>query len=174
MTNQKKSQRGMALMEALISMLVMAFGVLGFLGLQAKTAALQVEAYQRSQALILLEDLTQRMRLNQANASAYVGADIGVTDPGDCSGLGIGAARDLCEWSQLIRGAAEKSGSTLVGAMLGARGCVISPSANQYQLTIAWQGMVSTGAPASTCGKDAYSSENTRRVVTGVLRIGVL
>jgi type IV pilus assembly protein PilV len=169
-----KAQRGVALIEVLVSMVIIAFGVLGFVGLQAKTTVLQIEAYQRSQAWILLEDLTQRMRLNQSNIAAYVATDIGTTDPGNCSTLAMGATRDICEWSELIRGSAEKSGTSAVGAMLGARGCVNSPGANFYQISIAWQGQQATGAPANVCGKDAYSAENMRRVVSSVIRVGVL
>ena len=47
------SQRGAAMMEVLITMVIIAFGVLGFVGLQAKTALSQIEGYQRSQALML-------------------------------------------------------------------------------------------------------------------------
>ncbi|HSV54223.1 MAG TPA: type IV pilus modification protein PilV [Burkholderiaceae bacterium] len=174
MTRRSGAQRGVALMEVLIAMLIVAFGVLGFVGLQTQTTVSQVEAYQRSQALILVNDMAQRMSLNRANAAAYVGTDIGTTNPGDCTVIVNAADKDLCEWSALIRGEAEKSGTTAVGAVLGARGCITNTGANQYLISIAWQGLQATGAPANSCGLNAYTQENLRRVVNTVLRMATL
>ena len=170
----RHTESGAALIEVLIAMLIVAFGVLGFVGLQVQTTVSQVEAYQRSQALILVNDMAQRMNLNRTGAAAYVAANIGTTAPGSCSTAAIGSARDICEWSLLIRGEAEKSGTTAVGAMLGARGCITNPSANFFVLSIAWQGVRATGAPANGCGLNAYSDEKMRRVVTTVVRIATL
>lgn len=167
-------QRGAAMMELLIAMLIIAFGVLGFVGLQAQTALSQVEGYQRSQALILINDISERISLNRASAAAYVGSNIGTTDPGDCATPATQAGKDLCEWSKLIQGSAEVQGTAKLGAMTGARGCITSPAANQYLISIAWQGVQATGAPANTCGQDAYSNENMRRTVTTVLQIATL
>lgn len=168
------SQRGAAMMELLIAMLVIAFGVLGFVGLQAQTALSQIEGYQRSQALILINDISARIALNRTNAAAYVVTDIGTTNPGSCAAAATQAAKDLCEWSLLIQGAAEVQGTAKLGAMTGARGCISSPAANQYLISIAWQGVQATGASANTCGQNAYSSENMRRTVTTVVQIATL
>lgn len=168
-------QKGVALIEALIAMLIVAFGVLGFVGLQAKTTVANLEGYQRSQALILVNDMVERMKLNRMNAAAYVANDIGTTAPGDCTNVTFTAAqRDLCEWSTAIQGAGELQGGNKVGAMLNARGCITNPATNQYLIVIAWQGMQPSGAPANTCGQNAYSSENTRRVVSVVMQVAQL
>jgi type IV pilus assembly protein PilV len=169
-----RTQRGAAMMELLIAMLIIAFGILGFVGLQAQTALSQLEGYQRSQALILIGDISERIALNRANAAAYLGNNIGTTDPGDCATPSTRAAKDLCEWSSLLRGAAEVQGTAKLGAMTGARGCITSPAANEYLISIAWQGVQATGAPASACGQDAYSAENMRRAVTTVVQIATL
>ena len=162
------------MMEVLIAMLIIAFGVLGFVGLQARTALAQVEGYQRSQALILANDIAARMALNRTNAAAYVGTNIGTTAPGDCATAATQAAKDLCEWSLLIQGSAETQGTTKLGAMIGARGCISSPAVNKYVISIAWQGVQATAAPASSCGLNAYSKENMRRAVNTVLQIAIL
>lgn len=162
------------MIEVLIAMLIMAFGILGFVGLQAQTALAQVEGYQRSQALILVNDIAARMALNRSNAAAYVATNIGTTDPGDCATAATQATKDLCEWSLLIQGSAEVQGTAKLGAMTGARGCISSPAANQYQISIAWQGVQATAAPASVCGLNAYSNENMRRAVNTVLQVATL
>ena len=168
------SHHGAAMMELLIAMLIIAFGALGFVGLQAQTALSQMEGYQRSQALILINDISERMSLNRANAAGYVASNIGTTDPGDCTTPATRALKDLCEWSLLIQGAAEVQGTAKLGAMSGARGCITSPATNQYLISIAWQGVQASGASVNTCGQNAYTNENMRRTVTTVLQIATL
>lgn len=172
--NARHTRGGAVMVEVLVAMLIIAFGVLGLVTLHIQTTTLQIEAAQRSQALIWVNDLAQRINLNRTNASAYLGTDIGTTDPGDCEVATTVAGRDVCEWSRLIRGASEMKGSQAVGAMPGARGCVTSTEANLYVLSVAWQGMQPTGAPAEACGKDAYSDEKLRRVVSLTVRIATL
>lgn len=177
----RQRERGASLLEVLIAMLVVAFGLLGYIALQGKSVAATMEGAQRTQALMLVNDLAQRMELNRWNADAYVANDIGVTAPGDCTTAGwTQAQRDLCEWSLNIRGAAETVGTSQVGAMLAARGCVSklnslsTPGMDYYQITLAWQGLSASAPPVAVCGKDAYASEDTRRVVTAVVQVAQL
>lgn len=167
-------QSGAALLEVLVSMLIVAFGVIGFVGLQAQTTVLQTEAYQRSQALFLLNDFAQRIYLNKSHASEYVANDIGTTTVSNCSAQTSLAQRDLCEFALLIQGAAETEGTVKKGAMIGARACVTQTTANQYVVALIWQGVRASSAPVNQCGKGAYSPEEVRRAVTTVVRIGTL
>ena len=90
------------------------------------------------------------------------------------------AVADLQAWDALLKGAAETDGGTLVGAMIGARGCVsYDDAADVYRVSIAWQGLIATTDPltvdaALTCGKDLYGSEAQRRIVSTTLRIADL
>lgn len=168
------SQRGAAMMEAMITMLIIAFGTLGFVGMQAKTALSQIEGYQRSQALMLLNDISSRMSLNRTNAASYVSNNVGIDNLPNCITPSSRVDKDLCEWSLLLQGAAELQGTTKLGAMTGARGCITSPAANQYLISIAWQGVQATGAPSTVCGQNAYSNENMRRAVTTVVQVATL
>lgn len=175
MTTPHSPQKGVALIEALVAMLIVAFGVLGLVGLQARTTVANLEGYQRSQALILVNDMAERMKLNRINAAAYVSSNIGTTAPGDCTNVALTAAqRDICEWATTLQGAGELQGGTKVGAMLNARGCITNPTTNQYLIVVAWQGLQPSGAPANTCGQNAYSSEDTRRVVSVVMQVAQL
>lgn len=175
------AQRGFSLIEVLVTILILAFGLLGLAGLQARTMTMEMESYQRAQALVLLHDMAARLEGNVAQAASYVTtAALGTGDdqPASCASLAVGSARDHCEWSNQLKGAAESSGGASLGAMLGARGCVTqvqAPNATTgictpgiYEVVVAWQGMVETVAPNAsiTCGKDLYSSEAARRVVT--------
>lgn len=168
-------QAGAALIEALVAMLIVAFGVLGVISLQTRSFVSNMEGYQRTQALILVNDMAERINLNRTHASDYLATDIGTTDPGDCTDVTLTRAKkDLCEWAKAIQGASETEGANHVGAVLAARGCITSPATNQYLIVLAWQGLQPTGAPNNDCGKGAYSSEDTRRVASVVVQIGTL
>src|SRR6476620_2364400 len=113
-------QSGALRIEALIAILICAFGLLGFAGMQARATSAEFESYQRSQALVLIEDIVSRINANRANAGAYVSAGlIGGGAIADCSAL-VGAPRDVCEWANLLRGSAETRGATKVGSMFNA------------------------------------------------------
>jgi type IV pilus assembly protein PilV len=87
-----RRERGSILIEVLVSILICAFGLLGFVALQARATTSEFEAYQRSQALVLLEDITNRLNTNRANAASYVTDGlIGGGEMADCSGLDTSA-----------------------------------------------------------------------------------
>ena len=120
-----RSQRGVSLVEVLVAMVILAVGLLGLVGLQGRLHVLQMESYQRAQALILLHDMGSRIMLNRNNADDYVtGSPLG--EGADCT-LILGATRaieDSRDWCNAIQGSAETIGAddTRVGAMLGGRG----------------------------------------------------
>ncbi|OHC71308.1 MAG: type IV pilus modification protein PilV [Rhodocyclales bacterium GWA2_65_20] len=165
--------RGTTLIEVLVTVVIIALGLLGMAGLQSRSHALEFESYQRGQALILLQDMVDRMNNNATAAAGYVtGATpmgTGATDAADCTALASRALADLCEWSKALKGSAELSGSTKQGAAIDGRGCIVSTGTNAYLVSVAWQGMSATFAPVNTCGQNSYSSETTRRVVGAVV-----
>ena len=81
-------QRGTSLLEVMITLVLVAFGLLGIAAFQAKAQVGSIEAYQRAQAVLLLEDMQSRISGNSAQAEAYVTASpVGTDDsqPADCS-----------------------------------------------------------------------------------------
>ena len=161
------------MMEVLVAMLITAFGVLGFVGLQARTTLSGLEGYQRSQALLLANDIAQRISANRVEAPSYLGANVGVADPGTCPAAPA-AARDMCEWASLLRGSGERLGIRQLGAVQAARGCITNAGPNAYLITVVWQGVQPTGPTPISCGSGDYPAENLRRGVSTVLRIGTL
>lgn len=68
-------QGGFTLIESLIALLVAALGVLGILGVQMRTLANTQTGGQRGQAIRLIEDLSERLKVNpnaEANAADYL------------------------------------------------------------------------------------------------------
>ena len=180
------AQRGVSLIEVLIAMVILAIGLLGLVGLQGRLQVMQMESYQRAQALMLMQDMANRLVLNRGNAAAYAAA-APVAAP-----LGEGAAcpvantsrveRDTRDWCEALQGAAETMGGTNLGAMVGGRGCVESLGGDEYMITVAWQGLGPVAAPPATvtCGENLYDGGSNclndlcRRVVTTIVRIATL
>jgi type IV pilus assembly protein PilV len=185
------SQRGTSLIEVLVTMVILAFGLLGAAGLQARLQLADMEAYQRAQALILVDDIANRIATNRAHAAAYVtgagnplGTGMVCPTPGPSSTL---QQTDTAQWCNALQGAAEVAGASKIGAVLGARGCVESLPSNEYLVTVAWQGMAPISAPPTSvaCGANLYNgavgstssncaTDHCRRVVTTVVRIAGL
>lgn len=178
--------RGLSLVEVLITVVVLAFGLLGLAAFQAKAHVGTIESYQRAQAAVLLQDMQSRLAGNGAKAAEYktttplgTGSEVGE----DCADEEAGSARDLCEWSAALQGAAEQRDGNHAGAMEGARGCITELRAQNdatgvctpavYQVTIAWQGMHPTRAPAQACGRGQYGEDTHRRAVSVRVAIGL-
>jgi len=188
------SQRnaGFSLIEILVSLVVLLIGLLGFASLLVHANKAEMESYQRVQALILLQDMADRINTNRKVASCYVTPN----PTGGSAYVGTGysstpvctagsaeqqtrAVADLTEWNTVLQGAAETnaiSGNS-VGAMIGARGCVAYDSTTkQYTVTVVWQGLSATASPTAglTCGSGLYGTETKRRAVSTVLSIANL
>src|SRR5918999_2782918 len=63
---------GFTMLEILISLLLIAIGLLGILGLQAQATVAEFESYQRGQALILVQDMVDRINTNRGAGLCYV------------------------------------------------------------------------------------------------------
>ncbi len=171
------SERGFSMIEILVTIVILAIGLLGLAGLQAKALTAQMESYQRQQALILVKDMADRIEANRKNAASYIKEFLpektcpdSVTQP-DAAATVI--EKDLYEWCRAMLGGAEEDAKgNKVGAMVGAYGCITQVSAGgagvpaQYLVSVAWQGLEATASPDNTCGTGRYgSNEALRRVI---------
>lgn len=177
-------QIGTSLIEVLVTMIILSIGLLGLVVLHGRLHQLQMESYQRSQGLILLNDMANRIALNRSAAASYVTASplgVGMTCP-------VGAVTrqdaDFSELCTALQGAAETLGLNQVGAMVGARACVEEIVSGEYLVTVAWQGLGPVSAPPAsvTCGATLYDGADgspcvndlCRRVVTTIVRVATL
>lgn len=102
---------GFSLVEILVSMLVVAVGILAVLGVQMRTLADAQTGVRRAQVVRLIDDLSERMQVNpsaMANLEAYEvdfgnppvsGADCAATA---CGGTDL-AKYDVASWKQLVQ-----------------------------------------------------------------------
>jgi len=191
-----RAERGFTMLEVLVSLVILVFGLLGMIGLQARAQVATFESYQRGQALILVQDMADRVATNRQAAGCY-GITTNTTSgtpylgsgytgtPACTAAVGTAATRtladdDLQAWDRGLKGAAEVSGTDKIGGVIGARGCVsFDAPTNSYRVAVAWQGMAATVAPtagdaAATCSKNLYGTETQRREVSVTVRIASL
>lgn len=183
-----KNQTGMMLIEALVSLVIAAIALLGTVTLMAKSTRGEMESYQRVQALTLVQDMVSRINANRQVAACYSNGATGLsttTAPLPVCATGAPtptvvqaatANADLAAWKNALLGSSEVSGSSKVGAMIGAVGCITQiDAANQiYQVSVAWQGLMPTAKPTLTCGKTSISDSNVRRVISVQIQIANL
>ncbi|MBS1188294.1 MAG: pilV [Rhodocyclaceae bacterium] len=186
-TKSNQSQQGVTLIEVLVAILIAAVGLLGLAGLQARAMTAEFESYQRSQALLLAMDMAERMRMNRAYFGIYKNVSNADDGTGFVGTAGTGhfslscpsadhATQSLCDWDDLLKGSAEKSGAAKIGAMIGARGCVTYapstelagiPDSGEFTVAVVWQGNAETAAPtvqgtgvALNCARNLYTDSD--------------
>lgn len=105
---RRPRRRGIALMEAMIAILLLSIGALGYAALQIKGLSASSSSMWRSKASNLAYEMADRMRANRAGAvaGAYnaLGAPQVVTDCGavaDCSPVRM-AQLDHAQWNTTL------------------------------------------------------------------------
>lgn len=98
LTASPRKQYGATLIEVLVTLVVLAIGLLGIAGLQTMSIKSNQSAYYRSQASFLAYDITERMR---ANRKAAQDGDYDVNFPASSKANAVSGTRakqDLAEW----------------------------------------------------------------------------
>lgn len=176
---------GFTLVEILVALVIFLVSALGIAGLVTRTVQQETESYQRVQAVLLLQDMQERLSANRQVASCYAGSitlGSGFTgastlscNAGTAAQQAIAVA-DLKQWDNSLKDSAEKTNTSNAGALIGARGCirVIDAAQQLYQITVAWQGMGETVVPSDKCGEFQYGDETRRRTVSAQVRFATL
>lgn len=133
-SNTSALQKGVGLLEVVISIAVLSIGLLGVAHMQGVGAVSIEHSYQRSQATVLAYDIADRIRANPGSAANYLTETMspGSARPksGCRSTTGCTAAQmaenDLYEWNSAIRAA--------LPAAVG----VITLSEATYTVSITW------------------------------------
>ena len=81
---QPKTQRGIALLEALISMLIFSLGILGVIAMQTTATKTVTETRYRTEAALLADEMMGRFWANIGNAASFNGFDTNVALPANC------------------------------------------------------------------------------------------
>lgn len=103
-----RNQRGVTLLEVLISIIVLSVGLLGYAGLQTVSMKNNTSAFQRSQATMLTYDIVDRMRANKPNLASYSVA------------MGsIGSYADVISWKNEVAAALPDGDASVVVDLAG-------------------------------------------------------
>lgn len=178
-----RSQKGFSLVEVLVSITVLCFGMLGLVGLQAAALQANREARLQSAAVRLAEEMAEMMRSNKAQAAALTNNpylfDVNSTSTltattcglpggtGACSTMELVAKRDVYEWlTRAVTGVKDSGGVVLTPAELPGARAVICQDDRPYD---------SAGLPQWGCSgtggtlvlKMGWTRGNTLRGATG-------
>jgi type IV pilus assembly protein PilV len=176
--HRPRRSQGVSMLEVLVAIFVLTIGLLGTASMQSQMQTTQVESYQRAQAIVLLQEMVDRISANRKDVASYVAADLGLSSQ-DCTTPTTVAGKDLCDWNNALFGAAELKGTQTLGAMTGARGCITNPVTTmprEVVVAVVWQGLRPTVAPGgTTCGQNLYGAgDKTRRAMIARITIGCL
>jgi len=101
-----RRESGLGMIEILVALLILSIGLLGLAAMQVTSTKMTTQALQRTQAMLLAQDLVERVRANRSNAEEYDGLE--VTDADSCetdfnATAGNTNANDEAEWSNAVR-----------------------------------------------------------------------
>jgi type IV pilus assembly protein PilV len=96
-SQSRAASAGFSLLEVLVTLVVVAIGLLGVAGMQVTSIKLNRVAETRSSGVVYVSDILDRMRANPLNASKYVTdfTDSAATDATQ-------AERDLRDWKAAL------------------------------------------------------------------------
>ena len=115
----KKTQSGVALLEALVGILIFSIGILALMGLQAQSIRNTVEAKYRNEAAYLANQIIGQMWVDRSNLAAY--------------DTGGGANPNMVAWENQVA-------NTLPRVVAGgANSPTIIVAGSQVTVTIFWQ-----------------------------------
>lgn len=177
-------QRGSTMIEVLVTFIIVTVGLIGLLALQSRLQHSEMEAYQRSQALLILGDMAHRLSNNINVAETYVTGDQGLGVGTSCPTGTSTSAIDMREWCEALQGASETLSGDNLGAMIGGRGCIENLHNGTFMISVVWQGLSPLAAPPESvgCGKNLYDAaansscknDRCRRVATTLVGVATL
>ena len=141
-----KNQRGLSLLESLISLLVLALGILGLVSAQTRTLVETRTTNSRAAAIRQIVDLGERIKLNRSAAlagkynieewslvkdSAPDNCNVAIDDDDENEGVSINdaAACDVWQWRQSLQRSLPSGQGTITRIT----------DTNQLRIIIAWQ-----------------------------------
>lgn len=163
-----QAQRGSSLIEVLVTMLIFAIGLLGFAALQNRAQRTELEAYQRVEAINLIDWIAAQVRSNREAAGCYglVGTTYvgtGYTGTYSCSDYGTAVtqaqvADDVNAWDDMLKGVSESLDGVNTGGLINARGCIEYDGVDTIDITLVWQGVVETTSleGLTTCAESEF------------------
>jgi len=149
----RQTMRGFTLIEVLVTLVVLAIGLLGLAGLQANSLKHNNNAYQRTQATYFAYDILDRMRTNPEGVEAGDYDAINTTPPPTAPTCLVSAGT-ICNPADLVLNDTFEWATRLAATLPSGRGTVTAtvpgtPNA-PFTVTVMWDDM-RTGATGTNC-----------------------
>jgi len=144
----QRPQLGIALLEALVALLILAFGVLGLLWMHQQALVQQRQQLMRSVAISIADDLAERMHLNSPQRALYAKAwGAATTTAPDCAATPC-TRQDLAAWDM------QQLQQTLQSQLPEGDASVfaLSEAASWWGIVIAWRDLNETYRTDTTSG----------------------
>ncbi len=146
LTVSKSSQKGVSLIEVLVSMLLLGIAVVGFVALQVRAMSATTESMSRTQAVSIAKQVAEAIRANIGNKDKYkVVASWAVMPTQDCYA-------NTCTADQMvnfdIRLAKEVAAATLANGNVAVRPC---EGANNMCIYVAWGATTTANSGTGAC-----------------------
>ena len=156
-----RTERGFSLIEAMIALAILSFGLLAVAGMQSFALTGNVDASELTVVSNVAADMMERIRFNWRNASAYDGIN---TKTGTQPAANQTAARgDYTQW--LTRLTATNL-SNIQGAVTVVASGPVGLQQNLVTITVSWTSRMShTGSGSGNLGGNSTAASRTANVV---------
>jgi type IV pilus assembly protein PilV len=143
-SRRSHGEKGFTLVEVLVALVILAIGLLGIAMMQTTALTANQGGYLRSQAVLQVQDIVERMRANAQGVGEGLYDNIPDTipdDPGTCSPCTSAQlqARDHYEWA--------KHNSVLLPQ---GKGTVVSADGVNFDISLEWMDRANQGDAALT------------------------
>lgn len=147
-----KHQKGFSLIEVLVTMVIISFGLLGIAGVIVNALKNNNSSYARTQASVLANDIIDRMRANRTTAeTAPYAYNLALT--ADPAGSGV-VLNDLTQWR-----------AALAAAMPSGTGSVTMADATQVTVVVQWNDARASGDGTAVGAGDGATTGRTNQQV---------
>lgn len=188
--DRRTRQRGFTMVEVMITVLILAVGMLAIAGLQMTAKRSGQQAWQRSLAILLADNMIERIRANPAAVEDYhtglgdgaLGGGSIDEEPTDCAAGECSAQEmaewDLWNWERRLDGAAiQDADDNDAGGLIEPHGCIVfeeagaaAPNTGRLRVVVSWEALTETSdavpADEEACGEaDAGTLASRRQVV---------
>lgn len=129
--NSRRSMRGVSLIEVLVSVVIVAIGLLGIAAMQSMALRGGQSSLESSQAMMQTQSILESMRANRANAGAYATGGM-LCDPDGAPAVNALAEDDLTDWIASLKGTIGAENDTTTC------GQIAVDAAGTWTVTVQW------------------------------------
>ena len=119
---------GSSLIEVMVSLFVLAIGLMGILAMQVKSVQFNKSADTYTRAMTLANDIAERIRINPKNVTAYASTTLPEQAPTNCLASSVSTAAcsaadlvnwDLYHWNETLKQSLPAGAGSITEKTLG-------------------------------------------------------